>query len=485
MFGFTEIIVDNFAGGGGASKGIEMAIGRAVDIAINHDREAIAMHAANHPETKHYCEDVFHVNPREVCKGRPVGLAWFSPDCKHFSKAKGGKPVSKKIRGLARVAIKWARQVKPRIIVLENVEEFQDWGPLLENNMPCPIRKGLDFRRFVHNLEQLGYQVEWRELRACDYGAPTIRKRLFLIARCDGLPIIWPAPTHGDSRGLLPYKVAADCIDWLHPCHSIFLSKVEGNAVGARRPLAEATLKRIAKGVYRYVINSADPFIIPIAHYNGSDPVHSIHEPLRTVTANPKGGSFAIVRPTLRDEHGMVSAFLAKHYTGVVGQQVTKPFSTVTSIDHHSVVTSNLIKLRNNCHGQDVREPVHTITSNGGHFGEVRAFMVKYYGSDQDPRMNEPMHTVTSKDRIGLVTVAGQQYQIMDIGMRMLQPRELYRAQGFPDDYIIDLSLDGKPLSKTAQVRMCGNSVSPPIAQALVAANYSDKSIRYKHVNIR
>lgn len=469
----NEIIVDNFAGGGGASKGIEMALGRPVDIAINHDPEAIAMHTVNHPETLHYCEDVFHVKPREACGGRPVGLAWFSPDCKHFSKAKGGKPVSKKIRGLARVAIKWARQVKPRIIILENVEEFQDWGPLLANNMPCPVRKGLDFRRFVHNLEQLGYQVEWCELRACDYGAPTIRKRLFLIARCDGEPIVWPAPSHGEGKGLLPYKVAADCIDWTHPCHSIFLNKDEGKVVGAKRPLAEATLKRIAKGVYRYVINTADPFIIPIAHYNGSHPVYDINEPLRTVTANPKGGSFALV-----------SAFLAKHYGGVVGHEITKPFGTVTSVDHHSVVTSNLIKLRNNCHGQDLREPMHTITSNGGHFGEVRSFMVKYYGCDQDPRMNEPMHTVTSKDRIGLVTVAGQQYQIMDIGMRMLQPRELYRAQGFPDDYIIDLSINGKPLSKTAQVRMCGNSVSPPIAQALVAANYAEKSIRYKHVNI-
>jgi DNA (cytosine-5)-methyltransferase 1 len=360
------------------------------------------------------------------------------------------------------------------VIVLENVEEFQDWGPLLKNNKPCPDRKGMEFQRFVRGLKNLGYQVEWCELRACDYGAPTIRKRLFLIARCDGQAILWPEATHGEGKGLQPYNVAADCIDWSHPCHSIFLTKEEGKKVKCRRPLAENTMRRIAKGIYRYVLNSADPFIVMPAfiteHANASVQRNMpINQPLRTICAEVKGGHFALV-----------SAFLAKHYTGVVGHEVTKPFGTVTGIDHHSVVTSNLVKLRNNGHGQDVRKPLHTITSGGGHFGEVRAFLVKYYGVDQDPRMNEPMHTVTSHDRFGLVTVSGHQYQVIDIGMRMLQPRELYRAQGFPDEYIITPEVNGRQLSKAAQVRMCGNSVSPPIAKAIVAANYSAIELRKK-----
>jgi len=461
-----EIHVDNFAGGGGASMGFEIGAGRSIDIAINHDPEAIAMHEANHPQTKHYTSDVFEVDPVEVCKGRPVGFAWFSPDCKHFSKAKGGKPVSRKVRGLAKVATKWARLVKPRIIILENVEEFQDWGPLLENNMPCPDRKGLSFRRFVRDFEKLGYQVEWRELRACDYGAPTIRKRLFLIARCDGQPITWPEATHGNEKGLQPYNTAADCIDWTLPCHSIFLTKEEAkeSKLKIKRPLAEKTLSRIAKGMQRYVINSDKPFIVPAfitEHANGSNQRNMpIEEPLRTICAQVKGGHFALV-----------SAFLAKHYGGVVGHGVKQPIGTITAIDHHSLVSSHLLQLRNNQFGQDVNKPIPTLTAGGTHIGEVRAFLVKYYGTDQDPRLSEPMHTVTSRDRFGLVTVEGQDYQIADIGMRMLAPRELYRAQGFPDEYIIDPTYNGKRLTKVAQVRMCGNSVSPVIAAAIVKAN--------------
>lgn len=456
-----ELIIDNFAGGGGASHGIEQAFGRHVDIAINHDPEAIAMHMANHPHTEHHCESVWDIDPITATNGRPVGLAWFSPDCKHFSKAKGGKPVEKKIRGLAWIVVKWAKLVKPRVIMLENVEEFQDWGPLKDDDKPCPVRKGHTFRRWKQQLIDLGYQVEHRQLRACDYGSPTIRKRLFLIARCDGRPIVWPKPTHGKGKRLEPFKTAADCMDWKLPTPSIFLTKEEGRAIKVRRPLAEATMARIAKGVKRYVLGSAKPFIVPIANYNGSVIAHDIDEPLRTITASPKGGSFALV-----------SAFLAKHYTGVIGHEIDKPIGTVTTVDHHSLVASHMIKLRGSCKdGQPIDKPAPTITAGGTHLGEVRAFLIKYYGTDQDPHLNKPMHTVTTKDRFGLVTVHGEEYQIVDIGMRMLAPRELYRAQGFPDNYIIDVELNGRKLSKAAQVRMCGNSVSPNVAIALVKAN--------------
>ncbi len=517
----TEIIIDSFAGGGGASLGIEMALGRGPDIAINHDREAIAMHAANHPGARHFCEDVWHIDPVEATGGRPVGLAWFSPDCKHFSKAKGGKPVEKKIRGLAWVVIRWARAVAPRVIMLENVEEFQDWGPLLDNGMPCPIRKGLTFRRWKKQLENLGYAVECRELRACDYGAPTIRKRLFVIARRDGVPIAWPEPTHG--LGLIPYRTAAECIDWSHPCPSIFERK---------RPLAEATMRRIAKGVMRYVIDAKEPFIVTCNHGGEGFRGQGVHEPMKTITAardahglvvpfltehanashqrnfsadeplrtqcaQVKGGHFALVAPhvltntsghpgaavseplrtvTTGGHHALVAAFLAQHNTGMTGHDARKPLSTITARGtQQQLVTSHLLKLYGTCaHGQDNREPMPTITGGGQHIGEVRAFLIKYYGTDQDPQLREPLHTVTTKDRFGIVTVKGEDYVIADIGMRMLQPRELYRAQGFPDSYRIDLLVDGKPLTKTAQVRMCGNSVCPPLAAAIVTANMID-----------
>lgn len=563
-----ELIVDNFAGGGGASLGIEMALGRSPDIAINHDREAIAMHAANHPNTKHYCEDVWEVNPVEACAGRPVGLAWFSPDCKHFSKAKGGKPVSKNIRGLAWIVVKWAKAVQPRVIILENVEEFKDWGPLDDENRPCPKRKGMTFQRWHAQLRNLGYHVEWRELRACDYSAPTIRKRLFLVARRDGQRIVWPEPTHVNpkkkgtdlfSSHLKPWRTAAECIDWSIPCPSIFERD---------RPLAENTLRRVAAGLRRYVIESPQPFIINMAHRGkvepldqpistiatekggcralvtpfitcyhsakrvGDDRVRSPLEPLATQTVENR---FGLAVPTLiqtgygeRDgqaprapglhkplgtvvaggpKHALVSAFLAKHYGGVVGHGVDQPIGTVTTSDHHSLVvahiqrdfgqsvghaideplgtvtgggsgksglvTSNLVKLRGTCRdGQPVTEPMATISAQGLHLAEVRAFLVKYFGTDQDPRLDEPMHTVTAKHRFGLVTVHGEEYVIADIGLRMLTPRELYRAQGFPDDYEIAPEFDGKPLSKTAQVRMCGNSVCPPNAAAMVRAQF-------------
>lgn len=527
-----ELIVDLFAGGGGASTGIEQATGRAPDVAINHDAEAVSLHQANHPQTRHFCSDVFEVDPVAVTEGRPVGLLWASPDCKHFSKAKGGKPVSKKIRSLAWVVVKWAKLARPRVICLENVEEFQTWGPLTADNMPCPLRKGRTFKRWVSSLRNLGYAVEWRELRACDYGAPTIRKRLFLVARCDGAPIVWPEATHAapdslavKSKKLKPWRTAAECIDWSIPAPSIF---------ERTRPLADATCRRIAKGVVRYVIDAAEPFIVPMTH-SGGDRVHASTDPLRTITTAQRG-ELALSVPTLiqtgygeregqsprvpgldkplgtlvgSQKHALVPAFMAKHYGGVVGHGLHgEPLHTVTASDHNSLVTANLVgvgaragqsrprgmaeplatitakadvaittsHLMVNTTGHPggaTNEPLHTVTT-GGHHAEVRAFLVKYYGTDQDPRLAEPMHTVPTKDRFGLVYVHGQPYAIADIGLRMLTPRELYRAQGFPEDYRIEHGADGRALTKTAQVRMCGNSVCPPLARAIVAANYAD-----------
>jgi DNA (cytosine-5)-methyltransferase 1 len=612
-----EIIVDNFAGGGGASTGIELALGRRVDVAINHDPEAIAMHSANHPETEHHCESVWDIDPRTVKPGRPIGLLWLSPDCKHFSKAKGGKPVEKGIRGLAWVALRWAAIRQPRVIMLENVEEFVTWGPLVEGEdgkmRPCPKRKGREFNAFRNALQRHGYQVEHKELRACDYGAPTIRKRLFLIARRDGQPITWPAATHGDPKSeavkagkLKPWRTAAECIDWTLPTPSIF---------ERARPLADATCRRIAKGIMRYVVNAAEPFIVNTRNgeRDGQQPrTRGIGEPFWTVTA--QGSQHALVAPVLTEHanassprcmdpqqplrticaqtkgghHALVTAFLAKHYTGVVGADLRDPAPTVTSVDHNSLVTAILEKSHGRVAGasgansqgtdgsqagwddlearqsgqpatgeadhsekgganiegrlsdgqdgmerpavpaigtcgrvgnidrsdsgrdghqpqgreEDQQSPDELGTCNaqresracpqdgaeeriGGRSErldrtqEVKAFLTVYYGTDQDPRLEEPLHTVTTKDRYGLVTVAGQEYEIADIGLRMLAPRELFRAQGFPEDYIIgDNPAQGLALTKTAQVRMCGNSVCPPLATALVASNLGELRVR-------
>ncbi|NLW90022.1 MAG: DNA cytosine methyltransferase [Syntrophomonadaceae bacterium] len=603
-----ELVIDNFAGGGGASCGISQALGRSVDIAINHDPDAIRMHIANHPDTTHYCESVWDVDPREVTKGRPVGLVWLSPDCKHFSKAKGGKPVEKKIRGLAWVAVRWAATVKPRVIILENVEEFKTWGPLLKNNMPDPDKKGRTFNAFINALIRYGYQVEWRELRACDYGAPTIRKRFFLIARCDGQPIVWPEPTHGDPKSaavksgrLLPWRTAAEIIDWSLPCPSIFERK---------KPLAENTMKRIARGIQKFVIDNPEPFIIQVNHsgsggnFRGQDiydpmqtitgkngwgivspyiarigqtgfsgdrmqypmnqplttivtkaehllvaptliqtgygerdgqaprvpgldkPLgtvvaggqkhaliaatisrqfgksvgHELTDPLGTITAGG-GGKSQLVAAFLSQYHGeksptevrgqmpddpiqtidtsnrysLITAFMAKHYGGRYkgpGNEITDPLSTVTSVDHNALVTSHLVKLRGTCqHGQPITEPMPTITAGGLHIGEVRAFLLKYYGTNIGQGCNEPLQTITTKHRFGLVTVQGVDYQIVDIGMRMLEPHELFAAQGFPASYIIDRDHEGKAYPKAAQVARCGNAVPPPFAEALVRAN--------------
>lgn len=491
-FNFGEIIVDNFAGGGGASTGIEAALGRQVDVAINHDPIAIECHTVNHPNARHYCESVWDVDPRTVYPGHQIGLAWFSPDCRHFSKAKGAAPVSPRVRGLAWIALRWIALRKPKLMVLENVEEFQTWGPVLRdehgNYYPCPARKGRTFRSFINALRRHGYAVDYRELRACDYGAPTSRKRLFLIARRDGLPIIWPEPTHGP--GQIPYRTAADCIDWSLPCPSIFERK---------RPLAEATCRRIAAGIMRYVVNNPEPFIVKVNHAYDQFRGQRIGEPMQTVTAtNGWGLVFSKLAPVVERQFGnsagnaadiplgaitaggggksaLITAFLAKHYGGVVGHGVKQPLGTVTTVDHHSLVTSHLVKLRGTCRdGQRVDEPLHTISAGGQHHGEVRAFLIKYYGNEAGGvDIKEPMDTIPTHDRFGLVTVHGEPYQIVDIGMRMLGPHELARAQGFPADYRLR-DLHGRPLSKKDQVRLIGNSVCPPVAEAIVRANMVD-----------
>jgi DNA (cytosine-5)-methyltransferase 1 len=438
-----ELIVDNFAGGGGASTGIEMALGRSPDIAVNHDPEAVAMHTANHPETRHLCGDVWEYDPRAVTDGRPVGLLWASPDCKHFSKAKGGKPVTDKVRALAWVVVRWAKTVRPRVIILENVEEFQTWGPLTPAFLPDPEKRGDTFRRWRRELERQGYVVDMRELRACDYGAPTTRKRLFVIARCDGAPIVWPEPTHGPGR--IPYRTAAECIDWSLPSPSIFDRK---------RPLAENTMRRIARGVRRFVLDAPRPFIVGstaptlIQTGYGERPGQAprsldLHAPMGTVVA---GGV----------KQALVSAFLAKHYGGneTPGSSLEKPFDTITCIDHHALVRVE--------HTRERQRP------------EVRAFITKYYGTSTGQSLRDPMATICAgAAHLGLVTVEGQAFEIVDIGMRMLAPRELFRGQGFPDSYVIDPIFEGKRLGAGAQTRMCGNSVSPAVARALVAANYA------------
>lgn len=709
-----ELIIDSFAGGGGASTGIEMALGRSPDIAINHDAEALALHRINHPETWHLPHNVWKVDPVAATGGRPVGLLWASPDCKHFSKAKGGKPVKRNIRDLAWVVVRWAKQVRPRMIILENVEEFRDWGPISAEGVPCKERKGQEFKRWEGELKRLGYKVEHRELRACDYGAPTIRKRLFLIARRDGEPIVWPRPTHGRADDpeviagrKLPWRTAADIIDWSLPCHSIFLSREEGRAVGVNRPLAEATMARIARGVKRYVIDAAKPFVVSyygdgtgsldrsspvdepvrtvvtenrhglvtpfvartdMASAAARNGIHPPDEPIRTMTT---GGSFALATPfvtkfransvgstlaeplhtvtangenrerpggaaplglvapilagcggragqsrersadeptatgtakadvclvapvltyaqqgggvrdpqdphsticastkdqnaliaphlmTMRNagkpfngadepthtvtaggaglslvagtliqtgygeregqepraldpaaplgtvvaggvKHAAVAAFLAQHNTGVVGHPLDKPVSTLTAggafgMPQQALVASHVLNMKGSERAASgPHEPIPTICAGTTHAAEVRAFLTKYYGPAIGQDVLDPLHTATVKPRFGLVAVeiGGEPYVIADIGMRMLCPRELYRAQGFPDSYIIDRGLrvepregfgedDGPaeviPITKTAQVRMCGNSVCPPLARALVAANYQPR----------
>jgi DNA (cytosine-5)-methyltransferase 1 len=507
-----ELVVDLFAGGGGTSVGIRQALGRDVDVAVNHDPQAISMHTANHPGTEHFCESVFKVNPQRVTGNQPVGLLHASPDCTHHSKAKGGKPVSKKIRGLAWVVVKWARRTRPRVITLENVEEFADWGPVGEDGRPCKVRKGQEFAKFLYQLQRLGYVVEHRILRACDYGAPTIRKRLFLVARRDGRLIVWPKPTHAPAddvrvkRGqLLAYRSAAECIDWSIPCPSIFERK---------KPLAENTMRRIAKGIDRFVLNTPTPFIVRIGQtgWRGAGQQYRVSDPLTTVTTKAEhlvctpfvakhrqnsvgsaagdplhtitAGGHQEHRPGTGNAMSLVAAFMEQANTGVVGHPATAPVSTIVgSGSTQRLVHAHLLNHKGTARSaRSVTDPVPTICAGATHASLVAALMAPYYGSGSGETgrdLREPSPTVTSKVRLQLVTttIEGKRYVLTDIGMRMLQPRELYRAQGFPEDYIIDRGADGVPLPKYAQVRMCGNSVCPPVIRALVGANFKHETV--------
>ena len=563
---FDGIIVDNFAGGGGASTGIELATGRPVNIAINHDPDAILMHKTNHPYTEHYQASVWDINPEEVCRGRKVGLAWFSPDCKHFSKAKGGKPVDKKIRGLAWIVLRWAAKVRPRVMILENVEEFQTWGPVRKGK-PVKSKVGQTFNQFIEQLKALDYDVEYRALKACDYGAPTIRKRFFLIARCDGKPIVWPEATHApaDSPEVTtgkkkPYKSAAECIDFSLPCPSIF---------ERAKPLVPNTQRRIARGLDKFVIREAKPYLVHIGNgeRSGQLPrIYDIDKPLNTVVGSCKQyfatpffssikfnnpaveankplqtitsvNSHCLIAPSLiqyhsetakgevrgqkidkpimtvdsSDRYGLQIPFLSKFYGGVVGASVSTPLPTVTAIDHNALsapfltqyysgtdhankVTNPLqtvtVKprhflndcfltvLRNHMDSKSINEPLNTITARAMHFSFVKVY-VKQYSEDVwlghwrkiRAMLNEYTDWKLKDNEIIVFNIDETEYFIYDIGMRMLQPKELYAAQGFPKDYVIEKDYLGNTYPKSKQVARCGNAVPPPFATALVRAN--------------
>lgn len=516
------LVVDLFAGGGGASVGIEAALGRSVDIAINHDAVALAVHEANHPSARHFRSNIWEVEPLDATRGHPVDVLWASPDCTHFSVAKGGKPRKKNIRSLAWVVVRWAKAVKPRVIFLENVGEFRTWGPLDKDGRPDKSRMGTTFRAWKRKLERLGYVIDYRICDASAYGAPTRRRRLFLVARCDGQPIRWPEPTHGPGR--LPFHTAAECIDWSIPCPSIFERK---------RPLADKTLWRIAQGIRRFVLESPRPFIVGVGGRAGQAQATPADGPVGTITAkndralisptfitidnksSSRGYSgpgdpiptttvenrHALIAPTLVQtgygeregqapraldlerplgtvvaggaKHALVSAFLAKHFGGVVGQGLDQPASTITTQDHHAQVAATLVKLRGENHSAQIDLPLPTVTAGGNHIAEVRAFLVAYYGCEKDGQELElPLRTVTTKDRLGLVTVEGAEYVIADIGMRMLEPHELLRAQFGRFAATYDLSA---AKTKTAKVRLIGNSVCPENAEAIVRANVPER----------
>jgi DNA (cytosine-5)-methyltransferase 1 len=543
-----EIIVDLFAGGGGLSIACEAALGRSPDIAINHNDDALSMHRANHPQTRHFVADVFEVCPHGATQGRPVGYLHLSPDCTHHSQAAGGQPRDERIRALTWIGRRWAGQVRPRIITLENVRQILKWGPLIAKRcpktgrvmrldgsiagpgehtprdaqflVPDPKRQGVTWRAFVRSLQAMGYAVEHRAINAADHGAGTTRERLFMVARCDGQPIAWPEPTHykRPARGQRRWVSAASCIDWSLPCPSIF---------ERAKPLADATLRRIARGVQRFVIESGDPFIVPITH-QGADRLHDIEEPLRTITTAHRG-EFAVAAPTLvqtgygeregqapraldiRDplgtivgtgKHAAACAYLMQANGGfntTPGHEATKPCSTITnSGSQQQIIAAHLAQLSQHCDGRDAAEPLRTVMAGGEHHAAVEstlapalspeheagalrvaAFLTTYYGNGQECDPRAPMNTVTTRDRLALVTVVlkGTPYVIVDIGLRMLTPRELYRAQGFPPEYQIEVGHDGRRFTKSAQVRMVGNSVSPPPAAAIIGANGADLRI--------
>lgn len=529
---FDEIIVDNFAGGGGASTGIELAFGRPVDVAINHDPAAIAMHKVNHPFTEHYCESVWDVDPIKVCRGRKVALMWLSPDCKHFSKAKGGKPVEKHIRGLAWIALRWAALVKPRVIILENVEEFKTWGRLDKTTgRPDPNHKGETFKSFVWQLKMHGYAVAWKELKACDYGAPTSRKRFVLIARCDGRPIEFPKPTHGNAPGLKPYRTAAEIIDWSLPCPSIFERK---------KPLVAATCRRIARGLDKFVVKNSKPFIIQTQF--GNEP-QSVDRPLSTIESvnkhsivDPKfvpfveqafGGGYKshgadVEKPlptiTATDHNRLVGATLIQYHSETSDNEVRAcelkvPLPTVDTSNRYGIASAFIHKYYAGNYegaGSDIASPLDTITTEERH-ALTMPYMTEFYGNEKDGTpCTQPLRTIMANNKAAVVEVkvakiSGHQnlghwtkvrallndyvdynladdeillflidnawWFIYDIGMRMLTPRELYRAQGFPDDYIIEFDWNGKSYSKKEQIARCGNAVCPPMAEAVVKAN--------------
>lgn len=609
-----EIVVDFFCGGGGAGTGLEMGLGRPVTVAKNHSPAAISMHTANHPAARHFTTDVFEGDPDEECQGRAVGWFHMSPDCTHHSQAAGGQPRKREIRNLSWIGLKWGGKKKPRVMSLENVKQILQWGPLIAKRdkatgrvmkldgtlaavgervpvqqqflVPDPKRRGITWRRFVHLLQSMGYQVEWRIIKACDFGAPTSRERLFMIARCDGQPIVWPEPTHAKhpAKGQQKWRTAADCIDWTVPSKSIF---------GRKKELAAATLRRVAKGMKKFVLDNPQPFIVPIANWSG-ELAQSAHEPLRTVTSWPRGGSFAMASPVIlpathqgadrvnnpadplptvtaanrgelmmaspvmvgaggpmyagkpvaadqpmgtlmtQSHRALASAHLVKFRFNSEGAAITDPVPTITSGGNYKrpagaahamgvctafieqanggfnttpargadeplttvtntgsqqrLVTASLATLRRNCVGRPVDDLVPTMTAGAEHHAlveyklspeheegalRVAAFLISYYGTENISACDAPAPTVTTKDRLGLVTVfvKGTPYVIVDICLRMLQPHELYRAQGFPASYIIDKGADDKPFTKTEQVHMCGNSVSPPPMAALARAN--------------
>lgn len=578
-----EIIVDSFAGGGGASTGIELATGRVVNVAINHDPDAILMHRTNHPHTEHYQASVWDVDPVEVCRGRKVGLLWASPDCKHFSKAKGGKPVDKNIRGLAWIVLRWAGTVRPRVIMLENVEEFQTWGPVRKGK---PVKKltGKTFHKWLSQLQNLGYAVEWRELVAADYGAPTTRKRFFLIARCDGLPITWPEPTHApaDSQEVKagkkkPWRSAAEIIDWTLPCPSIFDTREqvrEKHGLNAQRPLRPNTMRRVTRGVDKFVIKSGNPFLVIVNHagefrgqslgdplqtitakhgYGVANPVMApltmhnnenavgtaITDPVNTITSSGAGGHQMLITPALaaigqtgggdrgrsvtepthtqvsKAEECVVCPAMIQYHTEqsehVRGQAVTDPIMTIDASNRYGIAAATLTKYYNTCqHGQDVNEPLHTIMAKDRE-GVTLASLVKMKGTNLGGPATEPVQTITAggghhgvvttevaeatpgadlrnwpkiraalneycgykleDNEVILFLIGGAWYFMADIGLRMLTPRELYRANGFPDDYKIERDYLGNIYGKTKQVARCGNAVPPPFATALVRAN--------------
>ena len=469
-----EMVIDNFAGGGGASTGMELALGRPVDIAINHDPDAILMHRTNHPYTQHYCESVWEVDPRKATAGRKVGLAWFSPDCKHFSKAKGSKPVDRNIRGLAWIVLKWAGTVKPRVIILENVEEFQTWGPV-RNGKPVKSKQGITFQKWKEQLQALGYEIEHRELIAADYGAPTIRKRFFLIARCDGKPIIFLERTHAPrnseevrSGKCKPWRAAAEIIDWSIPCPSIFDTAEEIKekyGIRAVRPLAKNTERRIARGIQKFVLENKEPFIVQVNHKGEQFRGQEMGSPLSTITG--KHG-YGVVAPSLIQYH-------TEQSEKVRGQNLQDPIMTLDAANRYGLSVAYLTEYFSTGRPLDIAEPLHTITtkdregvvivrlakaqSNLHHWQKVREMLNTHCGYS------------IAEDEILLLAINDGWYFIADIGLRMLSPKELYAANGFPVDYIIDHDFTGKEYGKTKQVARCGNAVPPPFAEALVRAN--------------